>query len=113
MGNYKVINIAATEFRPELEERINHWYNESHIPMFLKYQGVKRVSRSKRISGDKTLPQYIAVFEFEDKETMQDYLNSPERAKALEGTKETWKDNDIKVIGITQYELIQSWDRQT
>jgi len=70
------------------------------------------VSRYRRIGGDETLPPYLAFYEFEDKESLDDYLNSPERKKALENTDETWKRNEeFKVWGITQYELIKSWER--
>ena len=48
MGSNAIINIVATECRPEEEERFNKWYNEVHVPMLFKYKGMKRVTRCKR-----------------------------------------------------------------
>jgi len=111
MGNIKVINIAGTECRPDVEEKWNQWYNEIHVPMLFKYPGVKRATRYKRIGGDEAFPQYIAVYEFEEKETLDKYFNSPERAAALEDVKNTWQEGEFTTKGIAQYEFIKSWER--
>ncbi len=113
MGNYKIINVTGTEpGRPDLDEKFNQWYNETHVPMLLKHPALKRVTRYKRIGGDETLPPYIAVYEFANKEALDAYLNSPERTAALENTEETWKmGEEFKVWGISQYELIKSWEK--
>ena len=112
MGNFKVINIAGVECRPDVEEKWNQWYNEIHAPMLFKFPGMKRATRYKKIGGDENLPQYIAVYEFEDKETLDKYMDSPERAAALEDTSNRWKaGEDFKVVGIAQYEFIKSWEK--
>ena len=114
MCSHRIINVTGTEpGTRDLEEQFNQWYNETHVPFLLKHSALKRVTRYKRIGGDDTLPPYLAFYEFENKEDLSDYLNSPERTAALENTKDTWKmDKEFKVWGITQYELIKCWEKK-
>ena len=112
MDSSKIINIVGTEPRPDLEEKFNQWYNETHIPLLLKHPDLQRVTRYKRIGGDETLPPYIAAYEFKDSETFEGFRNSPERNAAMEEMEETWKaDEKFKMLGTFRYELIKSWER--
>lgn len=112
MGNSKIINIVGTEPRPDLEEKFNQWYDEIHVPLLLKHPAPRRVTRYKRIGGDDTLPPYLAVYEFEDNETFEEFRNSPERNAAMEEMEETWQaDEKFKMLGVSRYELIKSWER--
>jgi len=111
MANIKIINIAATDCRPEVEEAWNRWYNETHAPMLFKFPGMKKASRYKRIGGDEKLPRYIAIYEFEDEETLDKYMTSPERTAAVEDAQKTWKEEDFWVTGVARYEKIKSWEK--
>ena len=76
----------------------------------IKYNGVKSVSRYKRIDytspepafikGKKGTPKYLTIFEFRSKEASAAFERSLEHAASLAETKETWGDKqpDAKFI---------------
>ena len=94
------------------EEKFNKWYNEVHIPMILKYKGVKRASRYKQLGDNKESPKYLAFYEFENKEAMDALHDSPEFAAAGEEMNETWKDGGFELKWVTPYEHIQTWEQE-
>ena len=111
MGSESILNIVATECRPEYEEKFNKWYNEVHIPLMLKYKGIKKVSRYQQKGENKECPTYLAFYEFESKEALAAHSDSPELAAALEEMQETWKDGGFDVKWLAQYEPIKTWER--
>ena len=40
MKNKPVLFIAASECRPDVEEKYNKWYDEVHVPWVMKYVSV-------------------------------------------------------------------------
>jgi len=40
-----VLSIVASECSPEVEVKFNQWYNDVHVPMLMKYDGLKKASR--------------------------------------------------------------------
>jgi uncharacterized protein (TIGR02118 family) len=106
MAKKHVINIVTTQCPPEDDARFNKWYNEVHIPMLMKYKGVKRVARYK-VLDDKG-PQYMAVYHFESMQDFQDFGKSPEFKAAIEEMNQSWP-KGIQITGRQQSELIQEW----
>ncbi len=111
METKSVIHIVATQCQPEIEEKFNKWYDETHIPMLFKYSGLKSATRYKLLSESEDYPKYLAVYEFESREAFKAYQTSPELAEALEEMKETWKQNGYETKWRVQYELIKTWQR--
>jgi uncharacterized protein (TIGR02118 family) len=111
MESKAIINIVASECHPEEEERFNKWYNEVHVPLLFKYKGMKRVTRCRRFDENKERPKYLALYEFESKEAMDTFENSPERAAAMEEMEETWKDEGLEIKWVAPYKLIKTWER--
>lgn len=105
-----MINIVATECRPEDEKKFNDWYNNVHIPMLLKCKGLLAVTRYKLKNGSDGLPKYLAVYEFKDEKAFEDFEKSPELAAAREDVRQTWK-NGLDIKWRAQYEVIKSWDK--
>ena len=60
---------------PEREKAFNHWYTHEHIPDFFKFKGVVSARRYKAIMPEDRF-QYVAVYEFESEETLQEFLKS-------------------------------------
>jgi uncharacterized protein (TIGR02118 family) len=106
-----VFNIVATECRPEDEAKFNKWYNEVHIPLILKYKGIKRAGRYRQLGDNKEQPKYLAFYEFESKEALEAHQSSLELAAALDEMKETWKDRPFEIKWMAPYEPIQTWER--
>jgi len=102
-----ILNIVATECTGD-EVKFNKWYNEVHLPLILKYNGVKKASRYKRLGENKENPTYLALYEFESKEALDAMHDSPEFKAAMEEMDETWKDGGIDLQWIVPYEHIKT-----
>ena len=111
MAKDLVLNIVATECPPENDAKFNKWYNEVHIPLLFKYKGMKRVSRYQVMGETKDVPQYLAFYEFESKEALENLPKSPEFAVALEEMQDTWKDGGLDIKWMASYEPIKTWER--
>ncbi|MFC1931373.1 EthD family reductase [Chloroflexota bacterium] len=109
MATYPLINSVATECQPEAEEKFNKWYNEVHIPLLLKFKGIKKVTRYKIVEKSEEHPTYLAIYEFESRQAYEKYLKSPELAAAREEMKETWKDGGFEVKWRVPYDTMKSW----
>jgi len=111
MATTPIISIIATQCRPEVEEKFNSWYDEIHIPLLLKFKGIKAVTRYKIINETEEYPTYLTVYEFESQKSYEAYTNSPELAAAREEMSETWKEGDFEIKWRVQYESIKTWKR--
>ena len=95
--------------RPEDEERFNRWYDEVHVPMLMKFRGVKKASRYRSTDDNDKSPRYLAVYEFDSKEDLDAFANSPEAAAARDERKISWPNPDSgQVTWAARYEEIKS-----
>jgi uncharacterized protein (DUF1330 family) len=60
---------------PEREAEFNRWYNEEHCPQVLQYRGAVSARRYQAILGEERY-QYMAVYEFQDEDTLRRFLDS-------------------------------------
>jgi len=99
MSKARVVNIVCTECKPEDAEQFNKWYNEVHIPMLMKYKGIKKVTRYTSIQNEGK-PRYLAIYEFDKKADMDNMQSTQAFKDAIEEMNETWKGNmpDIKWV---------------
>lgn len=111
MGSKSIINIVATECRPEDEARFNKWYNEVHVPLLFKYRGMKRVTRYQRLGEKREDAAYLAIYEFESEQALADFTGSPERTAAMEEMRQSWKDGGFEIKWVAPYESLKSWER--
>lgn len=111
MGSESILNIVATECHPEDEAKFNKWYNEVHIPLILKFKGIKKAARYHQIGENKEYPTYLAIYEYESKEALAAHPDSPELAAALKEMNETWKDRMFEIKWMIPYESIKTWER--
>ena len=111
METQPVIMIVGTQCPPEVEERFNTWYNEKHIPEVLKFKGIKRATRYKIAGGDETCPKFLAVYEFESRQALEEYGTGPVRAAAGEDWLRISKETGAEMIWRVQYEAIRTWQQ--
>jgi hypothetical protein len=107
----RVINMVATECQPEVEEKFNKWYNEVHVPLLFKFQGMKKVTRYKILNKTDELPTYICIYEFGNPSEFQSYSESKELADARAEMKESWKDGGWEIKWRAPYEEMKTWER--
>lgn len=111
MGTNPIINMVATECQPEAEAKFNKWYNEIHIPLLFKFPGMKKVTRYKTSKKTDDFPAYLAIYEFESRQSCEDYANSAELAAARAEMNETWKGGGFEIKWRVQYEAMQAWEK--
>ncbi len=87
----KGLLIVMAKISPEKEEAFNRWYNEVHLPMVLERVPGVLSGRRYKIQEERTLTeganfkidtayQYMAIYEFENFEVMQNPLHSSKLA---------------------------------
>ncbi len=105
------INIVATQCKPEVEQEFNKWYDEVHIPLLFKFKGMTNVIRYKLDGGPNDFPKYLALYEFKDKKTFEEFGKSPEMAAARAEMEQTWKGRAFEIKWRAQFEPMQTWKR--
>jgi antibiotic biosynthesis monooxygenase (ABM) superfamily enzyme len=109
MPDKMLINIMGIRCKPEVEEKYNRWHEEVHIPLILRFKGIRAAKKCKIVNPTPEYPTYLAIYEFENREAFQKYLKSPELAAVLAEMKETWKEPGHEVVWRVQYEVSRSW----
>jgi antibiotic biosynthesis monooxygenase (ABM) superfamily enzyme len=72
----KGLFIVMAKVAPEQEEAYNRWYNEDHMPKALeRFPGVLSGRRYKIMEGEDEY-QYLAIYEFESYEKMEETMKS-------------------------------------
>ena len=90
MAKARIINIVATECKKECDAEFNEWYDKVHIPMLMKFKGIKKVTRYKETNPENK-PQYLAVYEYDSQADYDNLNKSPEFQAAIAEMNETWK----------------------
>ena len=111
MTNEPVINVVATQCKPEDEEKFNKWYNEVHIPMLMKFKGISEVTRYKLPKDSDEYPKYLTIYKFDNQDAFKAFATCPEMAAVQAEMRETWKDGMFTIKWRVSYEPIQTWKR--
>lgn len=69
-----LLTVKAT-ITSDREKEFNEWYNHEHIPDLFKFKGIVSARRYKAILGEDKF-QYIALYEFESQDTLEQFLKS-------------------------------------
>ncbi|MBI2869455.1 MAG: EthD family reductase [Chloroflexi bacterium] len=110
MEDKRVILLRGTDCRPEDEAKFNTWYDQVHIPMLLKFGGVRDATRYQLLSGDGgQYPRYLTMYTFDNRQAFADYEVSPEMAAARADVRETWQDHMFQSLWRAQYETLRTW----
>jgi heme-degrading monooxygenase HmoA len=111
MPNLAVLSIVVTACSADIEDKFNKWYNEVHIPMLLKYKGLKKSSRYRLMGENQGQAKYVAFYEFDNEQDKTNFQKSPEFAVAIQEMQETWKGGGIEIKWTADYILIKSWEK--
>ena len=109
METKPVINVVGIQCQPEVEEKFNTWYNQTHIPMLLKFKGLRGVTRYKILKPSEEYPEYLAIYEFDSRQAFEEYQTSPELAAALDEMQEIWRGEGWERKWRVQYEVMKTW----
>ena len=111
METKPIIRLVATQCQPEVEEKFNKWYDEVHIPLLFKFEGMKRVTRYKIVNKTEEYPSYLAIYEFESRQAYEEYQTSPELAAGRAEMNETWQGGGFEIKWRVQYETMKTWGK--
>jgi hypothetical protein len=70
-----VLFVVKATISKDQEEAFNRWYNNVHVPEFLRFNGAVSARRYKAIMGEEKY-QYMAVYELKDEATFQKLMES-------------------------------------
>ena len=111
MAKIRILNIVATECALKNDAKFNKWYDEVHIPMLMKYKGIRKVTRYKMIENKEKKPKYLAVYEFDTKEDLDNLPKGPEFKAAIAEMQETWKGEMFDIKWAVSAEPLKTWER--
>ena len=99
-----VLFVVKATISKDREAAFNRWYNEEHVPQFLRYPGAVSARRYRAIMGDDKY-QYMAVYEMQDEPTFRRFMESNH-------LKELKADYDAKFGNVSERErfaYLQVW----
>ena len=111
-GDLEVATLVGVEITAGMEDAVNDWYNNTHIPLIMKYPGIKKSIRYKKLEGGvntDSLPTYIAVYYYPTAEDKASQNTSEEWQAVLADMEEQTVDDNMtppKVIGMNEIFLI-------
>lgn len=117
MSNQTVIWTVGINCQAEDEDKFNTWYDDVHVPMLLKGDFVKKVSRFKLAEetyhvGTTTqpCPTYLTIYEFENQAKFEAWMSGATRSEAGDDKEKTWGNKPYDVQWATRYNLINAWN---
>jgi antibiotic biosynthesis monooxygenase (ABM) superfamily enzyme len=111
MANNRLIQIVASESTPEKEAEYDAWYTDTHIPMLFGYKGMKKVSRYKLVGETEGAARFLSIYEFENKDAMDEFQNSPDLAAAMKDFENRKDELAFKLRWVATYELTKTLER--
>jgi hypothetical protein len=75
--NVPVIFITGVNCQPGEEVKLNRWYNESHVPMLMSYEGLKAAERFRILKENPEYPTYIALYNYVNLEYFEKQGEAP------------------------------------
>lgn len=119
MSDKTVIWVVGINCHADIEAKFNSWYDDVHVPMLLKGDFVKKVTRFKLAQetyhvGAETQPcaTYLTIYEFEDQARFDGWMSSEARNEAGDDKTSTWGDQVYDVQWATRYNLTNAWNVQ-
>lgn len=108
---HRAIILLSNQPLPEKEAEFNEWFTQKYVPLLLKYTGLKKVTRYQRSEHNIDVTKYLAIYEFDTKESLEAFPNSPEYAAAFKESEEKWNEGVMDRQWWAAYEFIQNWDK--
>jgi hypothetical protein len=110
MVDRPTIYLGGVQCGPGLDDKLNKWYNETHIPLLFKSEHVLSVTRYKLVPVlEEQSPTYLAVYDFKDREAVEAWFAGPDMAAAVADTKKTWAEGGFEAPWQGVYEPLMTW----
>jgi uncharacterized protein (DUF1330 family) len=113
--NKPVILIIGVDFHgpPEEEKKCNQWYTEVHAPFVFQSKGVNKAVRYHRVEQphNTKAPKYLAIYQFKNREALEEWYAGPEFKAILAQRKGVWPDECFETPWRVVYEPIKEWEK--
>jgi formylglycine-generating enzyme len=98
-----IMQIVGAEIAPGSDAAVNEWYDNTHLPLFMRFGGLVKVARYKKLGGADTtadinqskLPTYLAVYYYPTQADADAMQTSSIFAAAIENQNDVWKNNEL------------------
>jgi hypothetical protein len=113
-GNLQAVSMLIESMPAAREAAINQWYNETHIPLIMKYSGVKKTVRYMRSTAASTdvnpsqLPKYITVYYYGTKEEQVNQESSVEWAAVQANMNTETIDDQLTTSAVIKIENVKT-----
>ena len=110
MTDKKILYLVGTQIDSARDKKYNDWYNSTHLPLNFECQSVDKITRYKLLpESEGNYAQYIALFEFKDRQAYDAWASGSAREAARANTQETWGGKGAEIKWRAVYEEIKSW----
>lgn len=103
--------VRGVSCHPDDEEKFLKWFDEFHLPLLFKYEGLTSITRGNLQYDDAKVPKFFALFTFKDKQAWEGYAKSKEFAEAKADSEKTWKERPFISFWRVPYEVTRTWTR--
>jgi hypothetical protein len=116
-GDLQAVTMEAFDLLITSEVAVNTWYNDTHVPLIMKYPGVKKAVRYWRSTPASTdvnrcaLPKYITIYYYGTKDELANQETSSEWAAVLEDMNKETLDDQMNIAGVLKLDLIKSFTK--
>jgi hypothetical protein len=110
-GDLNAVTIVGAEFTEGKEDTINPWYNDVHIPLIMKYSGVKKAVRFKKLTDGvhtDSLPTYLAIYYYPTAEDQSNQISSGEWAAVLANMQSETADDFMTTSTVAQFNHLKT-----
>jgi hypothetical protein len=114
-GSLEAVTMVVVAMPVANEAAINKWYNETHIPLIMKYPGVKKVVRYWRTSAARTdanpsaLPKFITMYYYGTKDEQTNQESSTEWAAVVNNMNTETIDDQMTTVNVVKLDLSKSF----
>ena len=100
----QIMQIVGAEIAPASDAAVNAWYNNTHLPLFMRFNGLVKVARYKRLDDSTNikadikptaLPTYLAVYYYPTQADADAMQGSSIFAEANQNMGDMWKNNEL------------------
>ena len=79
---------------PAKENEFNDWYTNHHVPFVMRAPLVIAAERYQRIGDDQEYPKYLAIYGFENEQTLDDCVKNSVYQEGVRDRRERWPDEE-------------------
>ncbi len=115
-----MIRIVGIDCQPDAAKDFNKWVEEVHIPMLLRFEGIKSVTRYQIAPGHShdglafrtnEYPNYLTIIEFENEQALEAYDAKFSNSSALQDAQKNHAQLGFERKWRVDYRPLKTWGK--